>query len=187
MFRRLILIGVLCYAYDCLAKEADSIYQIDMILFIHHASSENKEENTTLPFIEANPTKTIQLKRNETDDSQQPYHLLPSSASTLYKELRALKHHANYQIIGHYTWLQSKHHQQAVSLPDTTDPTWQVTGSMSIKQNTYYQLNTEFIFSNPQSHSPPFLFSHNQRLKNNLVYYLDHPQAGMLIKVHQVA
>lgn len=187
MFKRLLLISIICFTNDCLAKEPDPVYQIDIILFTHQTSPENKEENSVLPLIEANPAnKTIQLNRHQGDENRSLYHLLPASASALRKELWALKHDAHYQVIGHYTWLQSKHHEQPVSLPAINDQNWQVTGSMSIKQNTYYQLNTEFIVSNHQSHQSPFLFSHRLRLKNNIVYYLDHPQAGMLIKIHQV-
>ncbi|MDA9272003.1 peptidoglycan binding protein CsiV, partial [bacterium] len=32
-----------------------------------------------------------------------------------------------------------------------------------------------------------FNFSQKQRLKPGTVYYLDHPQAGMLIKVHALS
>ena len=60
-------------------------------------------------------------------------------------------------------------------------------GSLQIIQSNYYLLDTNLRFSAPNDRQAPFVFAQKQRLKSGIVYYLDHPQAGMLIKVHKIS
>jgi hypothetical protein len=61
-----------------------------------------------------------------------------------------------------------------------------VTDLKNCQQSNYYLLDTALLFSAPERINAAFMFTQKQRLKPGVVYYLDHPQAGMLIKVHTI-
>ena len=115
-----------------------------------------------------------------------PYHTLPASSSQLSSEYWALNRKTNYQVLAHYTWLQPANNQRAVALSTDSRNGWNIEGTLRIRRSNYYLLDTELLFSAPGNNQTAFLFSQKQRLKPGTVYYLDHPQAGMLIKVHQI-
>ena len=57
---------------------------------------------------------------------------------------------------------------------------------MRVRRSNYYLLDTDLVFSTPGQNPSTFSFSQKQRLKPGTVNYQDHPQAGEIIKVHQV-
>ncbi|HBI21932.1 MAG TPA: hypothetical protein DDY37_05020 [Legionella sp.] len=167
------------------ANQPSKLYQIDMIVFTHQHSSSQPAEQSSTPLLPPTTQHAIPIQ-DAISGTRAPYHLLASSASQLNQEYWALTHKADYQIIAHYTWLQPSNNQRAVVIPVTHRNGWTIEGTLRMRQSNYYLLDTELLFSTPNSARTAFLFSQKQRLKPGTVYYLDHPQAGMLIKVHQV-
>ncbi len=165
------------------AVSANSLYQVDLILFTHHASSAPIPEGS--PLVSSRTPNTIPLQ-TATGESMTPYHLIPFASSHLRNEYWALNHRPNYQVLEHYTWLQPSNNQRSVALPETHKHGWQIAGTLRVRQSNYYLLDTDLLFSSPGAKSA-FSFVQKQRLKPGKTYYLDHPQVGMLIKVQQVA
>lgn len=187
MIRTIILICTFVYSFSALAHPESKPYQIDLIVFTHTQNSNDKPEVSLPPFLTPNKTNQAIPLRYNPEDKASAYQLLSSSASHLRKEYWALKHRSQYQVLGHYSWMQPINNKRPVALPPIHQDDWNVEGTLRIRQNQYYLLDTEFIFKTDDKHQAPFLFSQKQRLKEDVVYYLDHPKAGMLIKIHKVA
>ncbi len=167
------------------AAQKSTLYQVDMIVFTH-PSELPPANNALAPVLVPNTQNAIPLQVNAVSGLA-PYRLLPSRSSQLGSELWALNRNAEYQVLAHYTWLQPANNQRAIALPATNRNGWNIEGTLRVRQSNYYLLDAELLFLTPNNSQTAFLFSHKQRLKPGTVYYLDHPQAGMLIKVHQVA
>lgn len=162
-------------------------YQVDMIVFTHlQPATPSSVQTTSDLHLVPNMTHAIPLK-NDHQTTALPYHTLPISASQLRNEYWALNRKPDYQILFHYTWLQPSNNQKAIALPQSNGHDWNVEGTLRIRQSNYYLFDTDLLFSAPNNTQPAFVFSKKQRLKPEVVYYLDHPQAGMLIKIHRVA
>ena len=145
-------------------------YQIDLIVFTHQSAADEASKSP-LPLLSG--LKAITLDR-----------VLPSSSSQLNREYSALSRKAGYRVLLHTSWLQSSSHQPRVKLKGKELEGWRVKGTLQVRQSNYYLLDTELLFTPPGDHQPGFLVTQHQRLKPNTVYYLDHPKAGLLIKVH---
>ena len=174
------------FLFSCLglANPRTPLYQVDMIVFTHLQASLTPSEQSLAPLLPPDSNQAILLQNNGTD-RMTPYHILPTSASQLRNEYRALSRKPQYQVLFHYTWLQPSNNQRPIALSQTIGG-WNVEGTLKIRQSNYYLLDTQLLFSAPNSTQMSFLFSQKQRLKAGVTYYLDHPQAGMLIKVHQI-
>ena len=183
MLRITTLTCLFLFSYLTQAAQRSTLYQVDMIVFAHQQSS---AQQTTTPPLLAPPQNAIPLD-NSISSAITPYHILPTSASQLSNEYWALNRKAEYQVLAHYTWLQPSNNQRAIVLPSTNRNGWNIEGTLRIRQSNYYLLDTDLLFSAPNNTQTAFFFSQKQRLKPGTVYYLDHPQAGMLIKVHQIA
>lgn len=169
------------------ASQQSALYQVDMIVFTHQPSSQH-EANIVTPLMAPDTQHAIPLQ-NTVNGALTPYHTLPASSSQLSSEYWALNRKTNYQVLAHYTWLQPANNQRAVALSSLNRNGWNIEGTLRIRRSNYYLLDTELLFSAPgveKNSQTAFLFSQKQRLKPGTVYYLDHPQAGMLIKVHQI-
>ena len=174
------------FLFACLglANQRAPLYQVDMILFTHLQSSLTPDENSFAPPLAPDINDAILLQHNASNTTT-PYRILPTSTSHLRNEFWALNRKPQYQVLFHYTWLQPGNNQRPVALSHNIGG-WNVEGTLRIRRSNYYLLDTELLFSAPNSMQTAFLFSQKQRLKPDVVYYLDHPQAGMLIKVHQI-
>lgn len=174
--------------FSCIIKaNQQSLYQIDMIVFSHQQSSAIKAENTATPVVAPNTQNAIFLE-SSTNNTVIPYHLLPKSLSQLTQASWALNHKPDYKVLAHYTWLQPSNNQRAIAIPSINQSGWSIEGTVRVRQSNYYLLETDLLFSSPSKKAQTaFLFTQKQRLKPGTTYYLDHPQAGMLIKVHKIA
>lgn len=177
-----ILMSTVMILFSCLAQgKSTPLYQVDLIVFTHqNASSLVDELNDTAP---KSTLQGIPL-RTEAKSNLTPYHLLPSSSSKLREEYWALHRRPQYHVLMNYSWLQPFNSQQPIILPKLAHDGWQVEGSITVRRSNYYLLDTNLVFSTTNGAS--FKFAQKQRLKGGEIYYLDHPQAGVLIKVHQV-
>ncbi|KTD26125.1 Protein of uncharacterised function (DUF2803) [Legionella lansingensis] len=180
MIRKLIFMGmIIC---SCLAQGKNaSLYQVDLIVFTHQNASSIADDLKEVP---QNTLHGIHLK-TEGKGTATPYRLLPSSASKLKQEYWALNRKPQYHVLLHYSWLQPFNNQQTVILPKLSRDGWQVEGTIRVRRSNYYLLDTHLLFSTVYGQGS-FVFAQKQRLKGGDTYYLDHPQAGILIKVHQV-
>lgn len=176
-----ILLFLLGIAHLCpiFAQNAKASYQIDMIIFMHENAMTSPGELPLLPNKAA-----ISLKKNSGTGSP-PYTLLPAKFSHLQKEYYALRRKPEYRVLMHYSWLQPAGKEQRIQLPENLQDQWKVEGSMAIKQSNYYLLNSKLVFS-AVNNASQFVFEKNERLNANTIYYLDHPQAGMIIKIHKM-
>ena len=162
------------------------LYQIDMIVFTHQPAANQQTEQALSPLVPPDAQRAIPLQ-DLAGDARAPYRLLPNSASQLNQEYWTLMHKTDYQVLAHYTWLQPSDNQRPIAIPSIHRNGWNIEGTLRVRQSNYYLLDTDLLFSTVNTSQTAFLFSQKQRLKPGTVYYLDHPQAGMLIKVHLVA
>ncbi|STY28972.1 Protein of uncharacterised function (DUF2803) [Legionella wadsworthii] len=173
-----IILGIL---YSCLTFAQPS-YQIDLILFAHPNANTGKTiDSPLLPMS----THVISLKMDG-DKSGKPYHLLPPSSSSLRDEYYLLSRKSPYQVLGHYSWKQPSNNQTSVALPLAEQHGWQMQGTVNVKQSTYYSFEAELQVSSPSNPQSSFIISQKQRLKSDVVYYLDNALVGMLVKIHKV-
>jgi hypothetical protein len=185
MLRKFLFGGLFLLSSYGLASQASPLYQVDMIVFTHLKNSATSSENTMAPILAPEMKHAIPLGLT-TSSARTPYHLLPTSTSFLKDDYWALNRKPQYQMLLHYTWLQPANNQRAIALSQMNTGGWNVEGTMQIRRSNYYLLDTALLFSAPNSKQTAFVFSHKQRLKPGVTYYLDHPQAGMLIKIHQI-
>ncbi|KTD16656.1 hypothetical protein Ljor_0962 [Legionella jordanis] len=165
---------------SCLVQgKGNSLYQIDLIVFTHqNASSVSDNLQGGLP----SSLHAMPLRK----EGKGAYRLLPVSNSKLRAEYWALNRSPKYHVLLHYSWLQPANNQQAVLIPKQNRDGWQVEGTIRVRRSNYYLLDSNLFFSTADGKGA-FLLAQKQRLKGGDVYYLDHPQAGILIKVHQIA
>ncbi len=162
------------------AKGKAEFYQVDLLLFSHQSSSPVELSRTVLS---SNAMSAIPLRIERAGTA--PYHLLPAASSQLQQEYWALTHKPPYQVLLHYSWLQPFTNKRSVILPKISRNNWQVEGTIRIRRANYYLLDTELLVSTLDN-ATSFILAQKQRLKGEQIYYLDHPQVGMLIKIHQV-
>ncbi len=168
-----------CYSN---ATPSTHLYQIDLIVFTHINQSSSLTEDPFAPLLVPGMEQAIPLQYTESD-KKSPYRILPKSQSALRNELFLLNHKPQYHVLFHYTWLQPANNQKSVSLSEPNSSSWHVEGTLRIRKSNYYLFDTELLFKAPNHQDIAFVFKENMRLKPGIVYYLDHPQAGMLIKV----
>mgnify|MGYP000588398266 CR=1 FL=1 len=183
-----VIVTILSMSLSCLgfAQKSGAMYQVDMIVFKHQHPSTDHSEYGSLDALTSQNKHSITLDNN-IKAAMTPYHTLPASSSMLRNEYWALNRKSEYRVLFHYTWLQPNSNQQFVSLPPTNKDGWNIEGLLRIKRSNYFLLDTQLVFSQSNNEKLTFVFNQKQRLKPEVVYYLDHPQAGMLIKVHQIA
>ena len=183
---RIIIFTCLCL-FSCLvsAKKNAPLFQVDMIVFTtsQTAASSNEQDRPLLVAPSINQAIPLQATISK---AITPYHLLPNSASQLRDQYWALHHKPQYQILFHYSWLQPGNNKKPMALSFTNTAGLNVEGTVQIQQSNYYLLDTALLFTAPERPNAAFMFTQKQRLKPGVVYYLDHPQAGMLIKVHTI-
>ncbi len=184
MLRITALICLFLLSFMSQANPQSTLYQVDMIVFAHKQVSKNDSSNTT-PVLVSDMRQAIELK-NTASSALTPYHTLPASSSQLSSEYWALTRKSNYQILAHYSWLQPANNQRPIAFSATNRNGWNLEGTVRVRRSNYYLLDTDLVFSTPGQNPTTFSFAQKQRLKPGTVYYLDHPQAGVLIKVHQV-
>lgn len=185
MLRFLIALSFMGFVCLGFAGVSPSLYQVDMIVFVNQLGTTNESDSSMVPLIVPMSNDAIALKPRE--DTWSPYHLLPESYSRLRKEYWVLNRKAQYQVLGHFTWLQPFNNRRAVSLPEWHRAGWAVEGTMKIRQSNYYLFDAHLIFSSDDESHGSFAISQKKRLKPGVVYYLDHAQAGMLVTIHKVS
>jgi hypothetical protein len=161
------------------------LYQVDIILFTHESTSKTPTEFATVSILRHSIKNAISL--NSTNALHTPYHLLPSNASQLNSEYWTLNRKSEYRVLAHYSWLQPHNNQRPIILPNIDKNGLHVEGTIRIRQSNYYLMDTAIYFSTKTNQQQTFVLSHQQRLKGGVVYYIDHPKVGMLIKIHQAA
>lgn len=181
MYHLIILIISILYSCFALAKNS---YQIDIILFAHPQSAHNVSDSNA-PLIPVSKNATP-LKNNPARSSQ-PYNLLPPSKSGLRDEYYLLSRKSKFRVLGQYSWKQTNSNQNTVAIPKVEHQGWLMQGTMHIQQGSYYLFDAKLQCSAPSNPQGSFMVSQKQRLKDNVVYYLDHPQIGMVVKIHKLS
>lgn len=160
-------------------------YQIDLIVFAHQQNAAHDGSNSNIPFMPLN--RSAIALTTAMQKSTAPYQLLNPSQSALRDEYYQLTHKADYKVLGSYSWRQPAKNQSAVALPSIDKNGWQVQGTFKVQQSNYYTVNADLQASSPANPQATFSVKQKQRLKDNTVYYLDHEQIGMLVKIHKVS
>ncbi len=176
---RIIILVYLCILSSPGLAESAKRYQVDIIIFAHQLSSLDLAEK--IAAVVPNAQQAIPLKMGGSGF----YHMLPTSTSSLQSAFWSLSRRPDYQMIAHYSWLQPSNNQRAVMIDAQSNNGWRTAGTLRIRQSNYYLFDAQLLFTLPGQKST-FLLTQKQRLKPGTVYYLDHPRAGILIKVHQV-
>ena len=187
MIRILVYLGLYLVCSPILAASKAEYYQVDLIVFTHLQASLSPSKQALAADTPHDMTNHAIPLRLERSPSITPYHLLPRQASHLGNEFWALNRKPQYQVLFHYSWLEPKHHKGALSLTPTNIAGWRVEGIINIQQNHLYAVSTDLLFSAPDSEMAPFRVIHKQPLKPGVVYYLDHPQAGMIIQINPIS
>lgn len=173
---------LLSFFYTCVVQ-AGSSYQIDLIVFAHPQNASQSTDLLQNTGLIPPGRDTISLK-GVGQGSETTYQLLKASRSSLSDEYYQLNHKSRYQVLAHYSWKQPANNQSRVALPSMNTKGWQMQGTLRVRQSNYYLLDSELQFSPPNNPQTAFTVEQKQRLKKGEVYYLDHPQIGMLIKIH---
>ena len=173
-------------AYPSLTFAETTLYQVDLIVFTHTDTARAQWEHTppTLSALEIN--HAIPLQARDAVAAKKTYHLMPQGLSSLSNAWNKLNQQPQYHALLHYTWLQPSNNQRPVFLSTRLNNGWVVEGTLRVRQSNYYLLDTNLRFSTPNQKQPAFILAQKQRLKPGNTYYLDHPQAGILIQVHRV-
>lgn len=174
----LISISLLC----SLTATAMTNYQVDLILFRHH-NAHNEQPFNNPPIPASNHNQSLVSEPTKTN---KPYHLLAPAKSSLRDEYYQLTHKAQYQVLGHYSWIQPKSNQNGINLPIINQQGWQLRGHLRIRESNYYLFDANLQLSPPDAPQSAFLITQKQRLKGETVYYLDHSQLGIVVKIHRV-
>lgn len=159
---------------------ATSLYQVDLVIFKHPIAAPSLR---LPPLVFGLPRQAVTL--GDSNGQRRAYQRLPESASHLTRQTALLRTQLHYPILGHYSWLQPAHAERPIAL-NITYPNGTIKGTFLVRQSNYYLLNTELLFTSTLKGVRPFVFTQQQRIKPNTVYYLDHPQVGMLLKIHAV-
>jgi hypothetical protein len=182
MYRVLILIISFLYSCHGLAK---SDYQIDLIIFAQPLSTiQNNQFLIDSPLIPMNAHERF-LKPGSGKISRF-YSLLPASYSSLQDQYYQLSRKSSYPVLGHYTWRQSEQYQNTVALPLTQRNGWQIQGTFHIRKSNYYHFDAKLQIAPPHRPNASFTVSQKHRLKENVVYYLDNDNMGMIVKIHKI-
>lgn len=183
---RRVTLSVFTLLFSCFlqAQQVNELYQIDVIIFSFQEPS--LSPTTTLNATLAQPPSNAIYLPTDRDKNLTPYHLLPITASQLREEYWALHRKPQYRVLMNYSWLQPFNNQKTIVLPKITHEGWQLEGSFRVERTNYYLLDTQLLLTNDDFHQIPFVFAQKQRLKGGEIYYFDHPQAGMIIKIHQL-
>jgi len=174
---------LLFFSNQCFA--ASSSYQVDLILFVQpKADAMNHDFGLNTPFMPI--AKTAIALTSSATQSAKRYQLLSFSKSSLRNQYYLLNRKHRYQILGHYSWIQPGTSSKSVILPTADSNGWQMQGTVRIRKSNYYLFDTDLQLSPPSNPELTYTINRKQRLKEDVVYYLDHPQLGILIKVHQI-
>lgn len=184
MLRVFSLLYLLFFASASFALPASALYQVDIIVFTHTYTAHDQLEHAPPVLLDTYANQAIPLTNTNT---KRTYRLLPLAASSLRNEWSRLNRQAQYRVLTHFSWLQPSNNQHAVVLSTHLNNGWDIQGTLRVRQSNYYLLDTHLQFTAPNSRQPAFVLTQKQRLKPSSTYYLDHPQAGMLINVHRVA
>lgn len=182
MIRIATFISLILCSYLVFSNSTSPLYQVDVVLFVHVKPNLKQKEQAPSLILSPEIKHAISLE-NQVSDAMTPYHLLPTSLSYLRSEYGALRRNAQYKVLCHYSWLQPANNERSIVIPTVLHSDWKIEGTVTVKKRNYYTMNTDLVFTSPDS---TFAFTQNQRLKDGAVYYLDHPQAGMLINIHKV-
>jgi len=185
MFRVLTSICLILSASVGFAKPESPMYQVDMIVFAHQQDPSQSTESEQAPLRTRDNGSAIALQTSASNDSKF-YHTLPVASSRLRNEYWALHRKPQYKVLFHYSWLQPGNNKKTIALPAISRDGWDLEGTVRIRKGNYYLLDTDLIVSSPDNNNTPLVFAQKQRLKDGVTYYLDHPKAGMLIKVHRI-
>ncbi|KTD22930.1 CsiV family protein [Legionella londiniensis] len=166
------------------AQNKPKSYQIDLIIFLHQKAVSQHQEQEWLPGVISSARQSILLQKN--GDAASPYSLLPVAASSLRTAYWAINRQPQYRVLFQGSWVQPDSNNKTVSLPVNLRDGWQVKGTFKIQHRHYYDLNTDLAFFPPDNQQSSFVFSKRQRLEANMLYYLDHPRVGMLLKIHPI-
>jgi hypothetical protein len=161
-------------------------YQIDLILFAHPLSG------TVSKAVEGHP-QTMPLSSDKTrpliamtPKSTKDYQLLSASLFYLRDQYYLINRTHKYTMLGHFSWRQPSKNIETISLPFINQQGWRIQGTIRLKKLNYYQFNADLKVSPPSNPQASLSLIQNQRLKQGLVYYLDNPQIGMVVSIHQI-
>lgn len=182
MQRLLIITISLLYSSFALAKPG---YQIDLIIFAQQpTAAQNAELPADTPLIPLSPN-AIALKSGA-GKVEKPYSLLTNSSSSLKDQYYLLSRRSSYPVLGHFSWKQPANNQSTVALPLVEHNGWQMQGTLRVVETNYYTFNADLQVSPPNNPQSSFTVLQKQRLKDNIVYYLDNDHLGMLVKIHKL-
>lgn len=165
----------------CALALSSSRHQIDLIVFTQSQWSLPHTEKTYLPII----NKNINLKKDRSN-SNQAFHLLNPTRSSLSNEYYALTHKAAYKVLAHYSWLQPNTNQNTINLPEIQSQDLIIRGTVRVRRSNYYLFDSQLDCVAADKPHTVFSVTQNHRLNANVAYYLDHPQVQMLIKIREV-
>jgi len=180
------LLSLICF-FAALAAHSDTVkdfYQIDIIGFTQPIEENEAIDSQREPPLLIENKKSIPL--HYSDNNLLPFKLRPLKTSKLKREHYLLNRQQHYQILFHYSWLQPSDNRRSVRIPMTENKGWKIQGNIRVRQIHYYHINTELYFTSPDDVQPSFVFKNKRRIEEDKLYYLDHPQVGLLVKIHKL-
>jgi len=183
--RILLSILLLCSCISlAFAESKSSEYQIDVILFQHPGVTDDSNETPLSSALPPNKKNTIPLLMKEACTTQL-YCLQKLKNSTLAQSWYALSRNQDYHLLGHYSWRQPSNNTKAVWLPERVVDGIKIVGSLKIRNGNYYYF-TSALYLYSSNNTSPLILQQHTRLKDNQTIYLDHPNVGMLVRIHKI-
>lgn len=181
---RILSVFILIVLSPCIYSNQDqSLYQVDLVIYTYP---------NVFPYGEVSPKPRmlmgagIPLKISNLDETTNSlYHLLQPASSQLKKETEVLNHDPDYHAILNYSWVQSVSNQKPIIVEKIQINDWSIEGMVVIRKLNYYLFEFDLVFSS-DANKTNFSFQQKKYLKADNLYYLDHPQAGILIKIHPI-
>lgn len=186
MLRLLLTLMFLANSSTVQSSSEPTLYQIDLAIYtypslypyIYTPAKPRMLSDSPIPLKVSSPStsaeKNIPL-----------YHLLPFAHSQLQQAEKILKNATGYQLVLNYSWVQSITNQKPILVEKIQSNDWKIEGKISIKKIHDYLLEADLLFSAAEN-KIIFPFQQKRYLKENKLYYLDHPQAGILVKIHPI-
>jgi hypothetical protein len=179
-----IILLILCSIFSSLSLAASN-YQVDLIIFANPQTNINESAlDTTIPLVTANQSA---IPLGIGNNARSTYQIMSPTISGLKDQNYLLSRRSNYQVLGHFSWRQPAKNQSKVVLPKIDTKGWQIEGTLKVIQSNYYSVNAELQCSPPSFPDKSFTVSQTARVKGGEIYYFDHQQIGMLIKIHPVS
>lgn len=190
--KQLFLLNLLCLLFSPQSFSGPTTgpmqYQVEVIIFQNTIPPvANSEDFSGFPAL---PETSKAVNLGPENDAHTPYSELPYSWLRLRAEARLIKRKPDYKLLLHTAWLQQEGRSKTVHLDNDFQEgsAPKLDGTIRVSKGLYYYFSVNLALTPINTllrpKQKPFILKQKRRLRSDEVHYIDHPQFGVLIKVH---